>query len=236
MVKQKLNPKILLKLKKKFPKKTENALQVKLSKLSRKNKVTLNAAAEIWGKEDGFSMWGLLDEKDRESLRDKIFQVIKIKNQSNNERRKKIIDFVNYETDNKFLKLHLEEINKCYTNSCYTASFVLIRKILEYLIVEMIKYKFPKKSKENREIYLDSSNRWRLRGFSEIIENFKKKAKGFDREEERLILRIMELSNKFKDDADNKAHSLYHIGGKKELEDKNPQQILDSIKMFFKDY
>jgi len=236
VVKQKLNPKVLLRLKNKFPKKTQNALQVRLSKLSRKHKVTLNAAAEILGKEEGFSMWGLLDDKDRESLRDKSFQVIKIKKHSGHKERKKIIDFISYENNNNLLKVHLEEINRCYTNSCYTTSFVLIRKVLEYLIVEMIKHKFPGKSKENREICLDPKNRWRLRGFSEIIENFRKKAKQFEREEERLISRILELSSKFKDDADNKAHSLYHVGGKRELEDKNPQQILDLIKEFFNKY
>ena len=145
----KLNSKIFLKLKKKFPNKTENNIRVTLSQLSRKHRVPLNTAAEILAKKEGFSVWGLLNDKEKGSLNNKDIQIIKLK-KSPNKKRKSIVNFVDYETKNKFLKFHLDEINKCYSCGCYTAAFILIRKILENLIVDMITHKFPTKSKSDR--------------------------------------------------------------------------------------
>ncbi|MEK6925592.1 MAG: hypothetical protein AABW71_05140 [Nanoarchaeota archaeon] len=236
MTNQKLNPKILSKLKKKFPKKTENALYVKLSKLSSKNNVTLNAAGEIWGKKDGFTVRSYLDEKDRDSLKDKSFQVIKIKKNNNHGNlKKRIVDFVSFSTQNKFLKAHIDEINRAYSSGCYTASFILIRKVIENLIVEMIKKKFPGKTKEDKALYLDI-DRNRIQDLSVLIKNFRSKLKSFDADESKLIERILQKADEFKDDANDKTHSLYHISSKKELEDKAPQMTFDLIAEFFSKY
>ncbi|MDO8528375.1 MAG: hypothetical protein Q7S06_00600 [Nanoarchaeota archaeon] len=234
MAKQKLNPKILLKLKKKFPKKTENNIHVTLSKLSRDHRVPLNAAAEIWAKREGFSVWGLLDDKDRDSLKDKNIQVIKTK-VSSHQKSKNIPSFITYPTGNKFLKAHIEEINRCYHAHGYTASFIIIRKVIENLIVEIIKKKFPNKTKQDKEIYLNFDT-GHTRDLSEIIDNLRKKSTSFDPDEKQLVQRILSLSEKFKNDANDKTHSLYHISSKKELDDSNPQQILDLIKEFFEEY
>ena len=43
---------------------------------------------------------------------------------------------------------------------------------------------------------------------------------------------MLQLSEKFKDEANDKTHSLYHISSKKELDDANPQQIFDLVKEF----
>jgi len=233
MGRQKLNPKIFNKLKKKYPKSTDNAIYVKLSNLSRKHLITLNAAAYIWGKEDRFSVWGLLGEKDRESLKDKDIQVIRIKPRRLIKR--KILNFVNYPTKDKFLMAHLDEINRCYTFGCYTAAFILIRKVIENLILEMIKRKFPNKTKKHRELYLDFDH-GKILDLSELISNLRKGSSSFDPEEKKLVLRILKLSEEFKNDANDKTHSLYHTSSKTELIEKNPQQILDLINSFFENH
>ena len=100
MTKQKLSPKIFAKFKKKNPDKTDNSIRVKLSKLSRKHRVTLNAAAEILAKAEGFSVWGLLNDKDKESLGDKEIKVISIKKTSGKHRKIKISSFTpSYESE-----------------------------------------------------------------------------------------------------------------------------------------
>lgn len=233
MGRQKLNPKILLKFKKKFPEKTNNAIQVKLSKLSRKHNVPLNASAEVWAKEEGFSVWGLLNDKDKESLGNKTFQTINIKTKTKVNPNKNTVSFVNYETSNKFLKEHIEEINRCYTFHCYTAAFILTRKIIENLIMEIVKKKFPENS--DKELYLNFST-GHIRDLSELIKNLRNKSSSFDPDEKKLIQRILSLSENFKNDANDKTHSLYHICKKKELDDSNPQQILDLIKEVFEKY
>jgi len=234
MGRQKINPKILAKLKKQFPNKSENAIKVKLSKLSRKHRITLNSASEIWGKAEGFSTWGLLGDEDRKNLENKNIQVIKIKDNKRNNSKQKII-FVKYQTEDKFLNKHIDEINKCYSANGYTASFILIRKVIENLIVEIIKEKFPNRNKKHKEIYLDL-DKGRILDLSSLIKNLREKSKKFDPEEKKLIQRILQLSEEFKNDANDKTHSLYHISSKKELIDKNPQQIFDLINEFFEKF
>ncbi len=235
MGRQKLNPKILNKLKKKFPKRKKGSIQARLSQLSRQHGINLNAAAELMARASNFSVWGLLDEKDKEYFKDKTPQIIKIKDNSNKKYNKKIKIIVNYETKNHFLTAHFLEINKCYTYGCYTASFILIRKVIENLITEIIKKKFPQKNKQDQEIYLNL-DRGRILDLSDLIRNLRKKASLFSPEEKKLILRILQLSENFKDDANDKTHSLYHISNKNELENKNPQYIFDLIKEFFEKF
>lgn len=219
----------------KFPKKTKNAINVKLSKLSRNNRVTLNAAAEIWGKSEGFSVWGLLDDKDKDSLKDKSFQVIKIKKSDNKGKPKKIVEFISYQTTDKFLNAHILEINRCYTFSCHTAAFILIRKVIENLLVHVIKRKFPGKSAKEKSIYLDL-HKGRIHDLSILISNLKNETTSFDPEEKKLVLRLLQLSEEFKDDANDKTHSLFHISSKTELENKNPQMIFDLFIKYFEDF
>jgi len=234
MGKQKLNPKILLKLKKNFPDRSENSIQARLSQLSREYGIPLNAASELMARANSFSTWSLLNEKEKECFKDKDVQIIKIKNHKGKTKEKLII-LVEFETTDKFLKAHLEEINRCYTYSGYTATFILIRKVTENLITEIIKIKFPDKSKEHKELYLDFSN-GRIRDLSELIKNLRDKSNGFDPEEKKLVQRILQLSEEFKDDANDKTHSLYHISNKTELDKKDPQRIFDLMEEFFKKY
>lgn len=236
MGKQKLNPKILSKLKKRFPKRKEGSIQARLSQLSRQHGVNLNAAAEFMARSRKFSVWGLLDEKDKAYFKDKDIQIIKVKDNSNKKNIKKIEVIVSYETDNGLLNAHIKEINKCYTATCYTASFILIRKVLENFVVEMIKHKFPSNSQQDKELYLDPTKKWRIRDFSELIKNLRSKCSSFDKTEEKLVLRILQLAEQFKDDANDKTHSLYHISNKPELDNKNPQNIFDLIKEFFEKF
>ena len=46
-----------------------------------------------------------------------------------------------------------DEINKTYTYGCYTATFILCRKVLENLLIHhVLRRKYPKKIKEHREV------------------------------------------------------------------------------------
>lgn len=231
MVRQKLNPKIFSRLKKKFPKKTNNALNVKLSKISRKHNTTLNAAAEIWGRQENFSVWGLLDKEDKESLKDKSFQTIVIKRKDNvKSKNRSVVEFIKYQTQDNLLKAHIDEINRCYSHNCYTATFILIRKVIENLIKEIIK-----KRLSNKSLYLDLG-RGRIHDLSILIKNLKQESNSFGPEEKKLVQRILFLSEKFKDDANDKAHSLCHISTKREIEDIQPQMIFDVIEKYFTEY
>lgn len=235
MSKKELKGKILQKLKKIYPKKSEGAIRTKLSKLSRKYNVTLNAAADLMAREVKRSVYGLLDNDDKKSLDNKTVQIIPIKQSPNKTNKKNIIPFISYKTSNSFLSSHIQEINKCYTFSCYTAAYILIRKVIENLIMELIKKKFPKREKADLALYLDLS-RGRIHDLSILIKNLRSKSSSFLPDEKKLIRRILQLAEQFKGDANDKTHSLYHLSSKKELEEKKPQQIFDLIKEHFDKY
>jgi hypothetical protein len=142
--------------------------------------------------------------------------------------RREIIIIAKYETDSKMLKAHIEEINKAYTCGCYTATFILCRKVLENLIIHhILRKKYPTKSQQHRERYYDFS-RGRFLDFNKLLLNLRDSSTDFNSEKD-LVERICDLADGFKETANEMTHSLYHIARKKEIDEKGFQEILDLI-------
>jgi len=142
---------------------------------------------------------------------------------------KTLVKFVSYETIDKLLQGHIEEIDKAYTYECYTATFILCRKVLENLIIhQILKKKYPDKTKNHREKYFDFNNNRNL-DFNVLLANLRKSSPEFA-PENKLVERICQLADGFKEDANEMTHSLYHLATKKELDEKCFQAILDLIK------
>lgn len=220
-----LNPKILEKLKKRT-KMTEGSIRASLSEIRKQNPgITLNAAAQIFARKKDFSVNQHLSEEDRKSMQNIRLQRIPIRIPS--KQKKRIIEIAKYETNNRLLKAHLIEINKTYTFGCYTACFGLMRKVLENLLLEILRKKYPKNKKKHREKYYDF-NRNRVLDFSKLIENLRKSSKDFG-PEKNLVERICQLADGFKETANEMTHSLYHLATKREIDEKNFQYILDLI-------
>lgn len=229
MRKPDLDPRIISYIYKKLKtRRTQNAIRVAITKLRTKHpSLTLNAAAEIYAKKNGFSVSKYLTDDDRMALRTIQVTVVPIKNRPG-VRKKYIQEIATYNTKNALLLRHLEEINKTYTIGCCTATFVLCRKVIENLLIHhIIKKKYPGRSKQDKELYYDI-NRGRYNDFELILKNLRKKAKDFS-EDKKLVERICQLAGEFKDTANDMTHSLYHIASKKELDDRKFQYILDLI-------
>mgnify|MGYP000680997968 CR=1 FL=1 len=195
--------------------------------------LTLNAAAFLFGKKKGVSLSRYLNDEDRESLK-KIPEKVEIKtiiSKSSKPKKIQIIEIARYNTDNKFLKRHIEEINKAYTFGCYTACFILMRKVLENLMVEILRKKYPENKREHREKYFDF-NRGRNHDFNVLLKKLRENSKEFGGEK-RLVERICELASIFKEKANEMTHSLYHTATKREIEESNFQDILDLIRELF---
>jgi hypothetical protein len=104
----------------------------------------------------------------------------------------------------------------------------LCRKLIENLLTDLIRTKYPQNNLQNVELYFDIS-RGRTRDFSEIIQNLKKRSTDFG-PDKKLLERALLKSEEFKDDANDKAHSWFHIlKSPRELDDKNIQDIVDMI-------
>lgn len=140
---------------------------------------------------------------------------------------KKIIE---YKTNDPFRKGHIEEINRAYTSECYTCVFILCRKVIENMIIDILGKKFPPEKKENKELYFDV-DKGRFKNFSIILDNFYKKRNEFDLDNKKIVKRIVDLAKFFKKDADDKTHSWFHLVRKRrEIDDIDIQGIIDLIK------
>lgn len=230
MRKTKLDPRILKKLKEKTKgKMTEHSIRTALSTIRRKHpSLTLNASAEVFAKKRNFSVARYLNEKDRDTLKTVVIEKIKIPS-TKARRKKEITKIARYETDDKLLKAHLNEINKTYTYGCYTATFILCRKVLENLLVHhILRKRYPENTRQHRGKYFDF-NRNRILDFNKLLTNLRASSNDFG-PEKRLVERICQLADGFKETANEMTHSLYHIATRKEIDNKNFQHILDLIR------
>jgi hypothetical protein len=227
MGKEELHPRLMSVLIKKAGQ-DESSIRPTLSTIRRRYNVSLNAAAFIFAQKHGFSTAAYLSDKDRDSLKHVSIEktkipIIKIK------REKRIIEIARYDTIDTLLKLHLIEINKAYTAGCYTSCFILCRKVLENLLIhKIIIRKYPTNKKEHKERYFDFSKN-RFLDFEKILKNLRSSSNDFGNEK-KLVERICQLSDAFKEHANEMTHSLYHIASKREIDEKNFQHLLDLIK------
>ncbi len=226
----KLNPEILSIIERKTGKK-ENSIRHDISIMRRTNaKLPLNVVAHLYALKNGFSVLQKLAPAEKAVVPNTEFEkplrLVKTQRRAD---KKRVIEFIKYATSNVFLSDHIVEINRAYTARCYTATFILCRKIIENLLIEeILKRKFPQKDKATKELYYDFSQN-RNKDLKYILDNLKKHAQDFGTDKA-LVEKIVHDSKAFKDDANDKAHSLYHlVKSPKELDDANVQGIIDMI-------
>jgi len=224
-----LSPEIIELLRKKTSKE-ESTIRKDISILRRKyGKLPINAVAQLYALENGTSVLTKLSKSERESLPNvEIEKPVRVVHKTTRSSKKTLVEFVRYHSDNPFVNAHVLEINKAYTYGCLTAAFILCRKVLENLLTDIVKRKYPQNKLENIELYFDTGRR-RTRDFSEILSNLRKRASDFG-PDKGLLERILGRADQFKDDANDKAHSWYHIvKSRKELDDTNFQDIIEMI-------
>lgn len=208
-----LKPEIVTKLAK-YTGLAESTLRKKISQNKIKNpSLTSNASAHFIARMHDKSLLQMLDDEDKNSLKGypdpqtthpKVKNVTsEVKNKRKPVNKKPIIT---YQSDDYFIKEHIKETTRAYYAKCYTCVFILTRKILENLLIEIIRKKFP--SEPDLILHI-SANRYH--DFSKILKNLYDKRAQFGIEGKSLIKRIHQVVKPFKDDANDKAHSWYHI-------------------------
>ncbi|HWR72483.1 MAG TPA: hypothetical protein VN604_04900, partial [Nitrospirota bacterium] len=106
-----------------------------------------------------------------------------------------------------------------------TSVFVLIRKVFENLIVGILKAKYP----SNRDLFFDVL-KGRNHDFSVVLDNLFKKRNDFGPDKKEAIERLHQKLKPFKNDANDKVHSLYHIvESSNEIDDWNIESIMALI-------
>lgn len=232
-----LKPEILASLSKKLGLSKNSVRQYISRERTKHPKATLNAAAQLFALSNKTTVLRMLDKEDRATLPSNIEMAkekIVLESKKRGVKEKKIQALIDYETTEHFKKGHIHELNKAYTFGCNTSVFILARKIVENLIIDILKKKYPEKVKKNKELYFDTAQ-GRLKNFEAILKNLKDK-KGDFGSENKAVERLCDLAKVLKDDANNKTHSWYHlVENKKEIENLNLKAIIEIIKKLEKE-
>lgn len=233
----KLKPEILTCLSKKLGLSTNSVRQYISRERTNHPKATLNAAAQLFALSNKTTVLRMLNKEDRATLPSNIEMAkekVILENKKRGTKEKKMQTLIDYKTTEHFKKGHIEELNKAYTFGCNTSVFILARKIVENLIIDILKKKYPEKVKINKELYFDTAQ-GRLKDFEVILKNFKDKKDDFG-SENKAVERLCDLAKALKNDANNKTHSWYHlVENRKEIENLNLKAIIEIIKKLEKE-
>ena len=231
MNKPKLKPEILRKITEKTGLK-ERTIRKEISFLRRKYpRCTLNAIAQLYATQHGFSIMQKLSKEDKETLPNLEIEktVVKMKRKKIKE-KEKILELIKYETNDYFQKGYIKEVNRAYTEKCYTSAYILSRKVVENLILDIIRTKFPQNTLVNKELYYDV-HRKRYKDFEIILKTFYDKRHEFNVNSIKPIERLYEKAKNFKDRANDTTHSwFYLVTKKKEIDDLDIQSMIILIK------
>ncbi len=211
--------------------KAEQTIKNDISAIHTKSarKATLNACAQIYAQQHDFSVWKLLSKEDKGSLPDIDIQKPKTIRLAPKKPAKKDRVIFAYTSSDHFITEHVKEINRAFNSNCYTSAYILCRKVIENLIIDLLRKQFPTNALQHKELYYDVNNR-RFHDFSVVLKNLYDKREEFPVGKNRAIVRLYNLTKNFKDSANDKAHSLYHIVSKsRELDELDLPSILALI-------
>ena len=214
---------------------TRGTIRVAIANIKRQNSgLTSNAAAQVYAQKHHMSFMPKLDTEDKTSLTtmkaQSTYVPVIAKKSSGKPSSPKWVEFFTYPTVDIFQKKHVEEINIAYNAKCYTAAFLLCRKVIQNLIVDLLIKQFPpNKAKKNKELYFDFKRR-RFLDFSVILKNLYDNRNLFPVTAVHPIQVLNGKASKFTKDANNQTHYWYYIAKKKDLDDADIDQILSLIK------
>jgi hypothetical protein len=228
----KLNPEILEILGQRTGKAIPT-LRSEISRLRQKHPtLTSNAAAHLIARQNKTSVLQKLDPDDKESLKgisiadkENVPTAIKVVSKKNAHDKKRLTPIINYESEDYFVKEHIKELSRAYSSKCFTSVFILFRKIIENLIIDILKSKFP-----SRFDLIYNSALHRYQDFSVVLDNLYKERNAFTHDGKTVIERLNQLVNPFKKDANDKTHSWFHIvKSPSEIENLQLQSIIELL-------
>ncbi len=227
---KRLSPDIVIALAKKLGKK-ESTVKSDIYRMSSSYpSSTKNAVGQIYARKHGETVYRLLDADDRISMPNLAVEkpVVKIVNSTRKLQKERITQFIKLTTTESFKRDHVDEINRCYTHKCYTACFVLCRKVIENMVIDVLRAKYPTNIAGDLDIYFDA-HQGRYRDFSVLLRNLSQRSGDFG-PDSKLVDRIVSLTDPFKKDANDKAHSWFHVvKNREELDKLQIQDIIDFL-------
>ena len=125
------------------------------------------------------------------------------------------------------------EINICYACGAYTAVLILSRKLIENLLIDILRKKYGDRTQEDVEVYF-STDLGRFHDFTVLLRNFDERKADFKVDKD-IIEQFFDLIRPFKKGANRKTHSIVHLIEKKEeLESYNIQKLASLLMRLFR--
>jgi hypothetical protein len=132
----------------------------------------------------------------------------------------------------EFYKALAQSINLAYKYGLYTATIILIRKMLENLLIDILRKKYGMK---DLDLFFDRQH-GRFKMFNELIRNFEKRLQDFRYIEPRIEEALTELKN-MREECNAAAHSLEkEIGLKRESLDNIREKVNFLVSMMIRVY
>ena len=113
----------------------------------------------------------------------------------------------------------VEDINRCCSLGIYDATLVLIRKLLENLLIDVLREQY---GKQKIDLYYLPDNH-RFKNFSTLINNFEENLSDFQHLSGGLDSDFINELNAFRQDANAEAHSIETNITENEMEDYQEQ-------------
>jgi hypothetical protein len=116
------------------------------------------------------------------------------------------------------------EINIGYKFGLYSSLVVLSRKLIENLLIEILRRKYPRNKKGNLEFYYEAKRR-RFHDFIALLDNLEKQKSTFGIDEP-TVSKFISLVKPFRESANSTAHSMIQACNKEEvIKYKIPEMI-----------
>lgn len=196
---------------------------------------TISAVAQIYARKRNLSVLRLLNQGDKETMPNFEMNTDKIIiSKSRPKKKEHIVELIYFPTDNYYIIGHINEINRAYTKGCYTCTYVLARKIIENLILDLLRGKYPPTSRENVGLYFNIKEN-RIHDFGVLLKSLLAKKNDFGLGNNKIVERLYQKCKVFKDDANDKTHSWFHLVERRgEIDDLKIQSIIELIKELLK--
>lgn len=117
----------------------------------------------------------------------------------------------------------VSEINVCANAGAPTATYVLCRKLLENLVIDVLRSKFGK-TKDGVKLFYEI-DRKRFLDFHILIENLNLRKAEFD-DVEKMVEKAVELLRKFRENANSSAHSVYSLSSIADLDEYKISELI----------
>lgn len=121
-----------------------------------------------------------------------------------------------------------EEINACYMNKAFTGTIILSRKLIENLLIDILRKRYSSTSKENLDVYFNTK-KGQFHDFITLIKNLEEKQGDFVLEKVTLN-EFLCLVKPFRLKANANTHSIVVVSNRQQIEEQNIPTMVALLK------